>query len=66
MVNRRTTKRTAVRFYRWWATKTRYPPYILYMGIAFHAKVLREAKCEKFFEIDLVGNKNTLLTLHRR
>jgi hypothetical protein len=34
------------------------------MGIAFHAKVLRAKLLrEKLFDIDLVGNKNTLPTL---
>ncbi|RKZ51135.1 MAG: hypothetical protein DRR00_12795 [Candidatus Parabeggiatoa sp. nov. 3] len=37
------------------------------MGITFHAKVLRAKLLrEKLFQINLVGNKNTLPTLHKR
>jgi hypothetical protein len=36
------------------------------MGITFHAKVLRAKLLrEKLFQINLVGNKNTLPTLQR-
>ena len=42
--------------FKWWATKTRYPPYILNGGQQKH--VTHPTL------IDMVGNKNTLPTLH--